>query len=112
MSRAIPGIGLALALMPAVADADDGRRYFQIVYDYEVAAQCGFVSNAVENAFRNNRDNEARRIGLGKEALRRLRIKAIVAADREYDNRGLGGYRAWCASEGRDGVERLLREAR
>ena len=41
--------------------------------------------------------------------IERLRLAAIVAADREYDNRGLGGYRPWCLGEGVAGVRRILR---
>ena len=112
MGHVILGFGCGLMLMLVAADGGEGgRRYFRIIYDYEVAAQCGYVSEAVENAFRIGRDDEAARTGLGTEPLRRLRIKAIVAAAREYDNRGLGGYRAWCATEGREGVG-LLRSAR
>ena len=103
------GAGLALAML--VSDPHgDGRRYFRIAYDYEVAAQCGLVSEAVERGYRANLAAAGDASGLDDEALRQLRIRAIVAAAQEYDNRGLGGYRAWCADEGRAGVERLTKE--
>jgi hypothetical protein len=96
-----------LLALPSVSRGD-GRTYFQVVYDFEVAAQCGFASEDVERAFRLRRDREAVNSRLDPKALRRLRLRAMVAADREYDNRGLGGHRRWCANEGRQGVRRLL----
>ena len=41
-----------------------------------------------------------RRSGLDAESARRLRIKGWIAADKEWSNRGLGGFRAWCREEG------------
>jgi hypothetical protein len=73
-----------------------------------VAAHCGLASAPVREAYLSARAREGRRSGLHEDVLRRLRIDAIVAAEREYQNRGLGGHRAWCAGEARDGVRRLL----
>ena len=67
-------------------------------------------TRASSNRVRRNRNSAAAVSGLDAKALRRLRIRAIVAADLEYDNRDLGCYRAWCATEGRAGVARLLKE--
>ncbi len=93
------------------ARAGPGEAYTALIYDHEVAAHCGLRTPRVRQAFHAARDRLAARSGLDAAHLKRLRLKAIVAADREYDDRGLGGYRQWCAAEGRDGVKRILRSA-
>jgi len=84
------------------------RRYYQLHYDYEVAAHCGLVSPRIEQAFRAKRrvaDGIATR---PVEVQRQIRLKAYVDAAGEYDNRSLGGHKQWCRLEGREGVRRLL----
>lgn len=103
--------GLALALLSPVSESPEDR-YFQVMYDYEVAAQCGLVSVTVERAFRVALERAGRATGFDAEALRRIRIRAIVASDREYNNRGLGGYRPWCRTDGTEGARRLLEQDR
>jgi len=96
------------ALVAAPAAGAPGYSYYRLTYDHEVAAQCGLASAAVREAYLAAREREGARTGLDVDALKSLRIRAIVDAEHEYQNRGLGGYRAWCAGEARDGVERLL----
>ncbi len=103
--------GLAVALLSPASESLE-ERYFQIMYDYEVAAQCGLVSVTVERSFRVALERAERSTGLDAEALRRIRIRAIVASDQEYDNRGLGGHRSWCRNDGTEGVQRLLEQGR
>ena len=78
------------------------------MYDHEVASECGLLTAPVRQAFRRARDDVAARSGLDSAALKTLRLSAIVRAMREYDNRGLGGYRAWCDGDGKDGVARII----
>jgi hypothetical protein len=107
-------LAAALALAPAAGgtaadgSATDAERYERLTYDHEVAAQCGLLSGAVRQAYRRQRDALAARSGLGPDALKRRRLAAIVAAMREYDNRGLGGHRAWCDGDGAAGTGRIL----
>jgi len=101
----------AAVLAVAPARAEPGDAYSALIYDHEVAAQCGLLTPRVRQAFHAARDRLAARSGLAAAHLKKLRLKAIVAADREYNNRGLGGYRQWCAGEGRGGVTRILRAA-
>ena len=107
MPAALPGAVLA-ALVAAPAAGTAGYRYYGLTYDYEVAAQCGLASGAVHDAYLAARAREGARAGLDDAALKALRIRAIVDAERAYHDRGLGGHRAWCAGEARDGVRRLL----
>ena len=45
-------------------------------------------------------------------ALTKVRIRAMADADREFQNRGLGGYKPWCRADGMAGVRRILDSAR
>jgi len=102
----------AMAVL-VVLIADNGpegfqQRYFQLHYDYEVAAQCGLVSGAVERAFRAKRKTGDDSGAMSRDVLRSLRLNAYVAAAREYDNRGLGGHKQWCRTDAEAGVRRIL----
>ena len=109
-SAAMMAAALTLLALPGRSDPHgDGRFYFRAVYDFEVALHCGLVDQRLARAYHGARTQTAKQSSLSKEALRRLRLRAMVAADLEYDNRSLGGHRQWCAGEGRRGVARLLK---
>ena len=97
------GIGILLVGTTARADA-----YFQLHYDYEVATHCGRVSPEVERAFRVKRADADDTSHMDVSTRKALRIRAYAEAAREYDNRGLGGHRAWCDTDGAVGVRRIL----
>ena len=79
----------------------------QAYYDFEVAGYCGLVSDAVGAGFRD----EVRRITAGvsipQETLNTVRGNAWKAAHWEWQDRGLGGYKAWCRDEGRAAARRF-----
>lgn len=100
---------LALVAMPlTIAHAAERSPYFELIYDYEVAGYCGLISEPVLEAAKSKRLTIEGASSLSEVELRKIRIAAFVAADREYQNRSLGGHRAWCNGEGQDGVKRLL----
>lgn len=105
--RARP-LALLLALAAAPAQAGFADRYYRLHYDYEVAAQCGMVSGNVERAFRAKRRTADAAGGLSANDLKAVRLKAYAAAAREYDNRGLGGHRQWCAGAAAESIRRIL----
>ena len=86
----------------------DKSDYFQLIYDFEVAGYCGLITTPILDATRSKRDGIERESALSADDLRSIRIAAFVAADREYQNRSLGGHKAWCQSDGVDGVNRIL----
>ena len=102
----------ALAALPLAAAARDGTgaaaELEALYYDFEVAGYCGMISEEVAAGFRR----ELRRIrgdaAIDRETLNELRGKAWQAAHREWQNRGLGGFRAWCRNEGRAAADRFL----
>jgi len=105
----VPAIALSgvLALLPVNGGTE--ADYATLIYDFEVAMICGLVDADVVKAYRQSRGNLERGSMLSTEELRRIRILAMAAAEREYDSRGLGGHRPWCKNEGRAGVGRILR---
>ena len=88
---------LALASAPAAAEP---RSLTDVVYDYAVTSYCGVLTPEVEVGFRRELAAITARDGLSEDEARTQRIAGWVAADKEWGNRGLGGFRAWCASDG------------
>ncbi len=102
---------LLLTAAPAFAsDNPDRGPYYRLNYDFEVAQFCGLVGKKLHDAFWAKRKALEAASDLPPEALRKIRVGAMADADREYQNRGLGGYKPWCGNEGAAGVERILGE--
>ena len=70
-------------------------------YLREVAIYCGLLSASAERAFNKRIKHLIIHGGLTDQQHQRLRMQAWTAADREWSNRGLGGFRSWCRTEGR-----------
>ena len=100
-------MALGLALIP-----ETPRNPRDIVYDYGVTSYCGTLSPEVEVGFRRELAAVQDRFGLSEAEAKAARIRGWVAADAEWSNRGLGGYRAWCESEGVAAARRFLEIAR
>ncbi len=98
---------LGLALVP-----ERPRNPTDIVYDYGVTSYCATLSPEVEVGFRRELRAVVARFDLSEADAKSARIEGWVAADAEWSNRGLGGYRAWCASEGVAAAQRFLDIAR
>ena len=90
--------------LPTVADTRSPRH---IVYDYAVTSYCGLLTPEVEEGFRRELAAVTEESGLTAEQAKELRIAGWVDADREWSNRGLGGFRAWCASDGAEAAARF-----
>lgn len=97
---------VAMTLLPSVAYADDP--YEALFYDYEVAGYCGLVNKSVYTAFGYKRAALEVDSGQNVEQLTEARIRAMAAADSEYMNRGLGGFKSWCQNDGAASVRRIL----
>ena len=81
--------------------ADDGQRTLRhVVYDYAVTSYCGLLTAEVEFGFKRELNSLTEASGLTETEARAERIAGWVDADREWSNRGLGGYRAWCREDG------------
>jgi hypothetical protein len=108
----------AAALVAAVvlwvpgASADIQKRPIgplqEAVYGFAVAEYCGLLNPAVAEGFHLERQWIMARDGISPEREYADRIAAIMAADWQYGDHGLGGYRGWCRSEGMTAVNRFL----
>jgi hypothetical protein len=77
-----------------------GAEIKQVVYMYNVAEYCGLNTLEVYEGYRREMRHLTRQGRLPESTVRWLRIDGIIAADLEYENRGLGGFRNWCRTEG------------
>lgn len=104
----LPCLALALAVlltaggMPAAASSfrEHATPYELAVYDYEVAGMCGLVTDAVASGFHRHTSRLVQAAGMDRAQVERERMHGWVAAEREWSNRGLGGFRGWCRQEG------------
>ncbi|MDF2765474.1 MAG: hypothetical protein K0S81_2468 [Rhodospirillales bacterium] len=80
----------------------------EAVYGFAVAEYCGLLNPVVAEGFHLERQWIVARDGISPEREYADRIAAIMAADWQYGDHGLGGYRGWCRSEGMTAVNRFL----
>lgn len=103
-SKRIPagfaGLWLLLSLAAPAGPADGYPELSRVFYDFEVAGYCGLVTNSVGHGFRREANRLIERDGLDRETVNQLRGDAWQAAHAEWQNRGLGGFRNWCRTEG------------
>jgi hypothetical protein len=79
-----------------------------VVYDYAVTSYCGLLTAEVEFGFKRELTSLTEQSGLTEAEAKAERIAGWVDADREWSNRGLGGYRAWCNEDGIPAARRFL----
>jgi hypothetical protein len=96
------GLGMTLAAWPLGAghEGDGTRTLRQVVYDLGVTSYCNLLTPEVEAGYHREIARLTERAGLNEEDAKALRIAGWVDADREWGNRGLGGFRAWCETDG------------
>ncbi len=95
----------ALSIIPTVANTHE--RLVQLHYDLEVAAYCGLVSQNVLTGFQKALKYEIEKANLSQEDIELARMQAWKEAHLEWQNRGLGGFKYWCANEAMEGAKRL-----
>jgi len=85
-----------------------GAEIKQVVYMYSVTEYCGLNTREVYDGYRREMRHLTRQERLPESTVRWLRIHGMMAADLEYDDRGLGGFRKWCRTEGLDAARHFL----
>jgi hypothetical protein len=88
--------------------ASRGAEIKQVVYMYSVTEYCGLNTREVYDGYRREMRHLTRQERLPESTVRWLRIHGMMAADLEYDDRGLGGFRKWCRTEGLDAARHFL----
>ena len=79
----------------------------RVFYDFEVAVYCGLVSPGVRAGFERELARLRALEGADTGTEQRARMRAWKEANLEWQNRGLGGFRGWCRSEGREAAARF-----
>lgn len=80
----------------------------QLFYDIGVIGYCGLSSDEVYAGFRRELDRIVEEDLADEHDLRRARNRAMTLVELEWDNRGLGGFRGWCRTEGELAVDRFM----
>lgn len=101
-------IGSAAAWDPDAAVTRLYPELHRAYYDMSVCEYCGLVNAQVFDGFRREITDLIARDLPSEAQHREVRIHAWTAADLEYGNRGLGGFRGWCRTEGATAVKRFL----
>ena len=113
MRRAPAAVGALVAVATvAYAEAPSAAReeIRRLLYDFEVASYCGLVTDDVGEGFRSKLTALVERDRVGREEMDGLRGRAWQDAHAEWQNRGLGGFRAWCRGDARRAADRLTAE--
>ncbi len=91
---------LAAGPLDAGHEGDAERTLRNVVYDLGVTSYCNLLTPEVEAGYHREIAQLTERAGLNEADAKALRIAGWVDADREWGNRGLGGFRAWCETDG------------
>ena len=78
-----------------------------ILYDMGVIGYCSLGSTAVQQGFNRQLNQVIVRDGIDQSELNDARNRAMTMVEWEWDNRGLGGFRGWCKTEGQAAVNRF-----
>ena len=94
-----------LPVVPSIAETRDGL--VRIHYDLEVASYCGLATESVVEGFRNALKLQTESADVTQHDVEQARMQAWKEAHWEWENRGLGGFKGWCANEAVEGARRL-----
>ncbi len=87
--------------------SDTKTELVRIHYDLEVANYCGVVSKKALSGFNLALKNLKESANVNSEDVEQARMQAWKDAYWEWQNRGLGGFKGWCANEALEGARRL-----
>jgi hypothetical protein len=103
-----PALLIAAGLAAAAgADPEPPPALVRLYYEYEVTIYCSLSDRRVQAGFRHLEGIEMARSGPTAAEIDEARRRAWLAAYREWQNRGLGGFRNWCRTEAAEAAERL-----
>ena len=76
-----------------------------LVYKMEVLNYCGLIDDEISEGFKQQRDHIIASQNLTPEDVQYARMEGWKFGLAEWQNRGLGGFRNWCQTEGKEIVE-------
>jgi hypothetical protein len=71
-----------------------------LVYKMEVLNYCGLIDDEVSEGFKRRRDHIILSHNLTPEEVQNARMEGWKYGLAEWQNRGLGGFKNWCKTEG------------
>ena len=105
------GIALCAILVSSVAHAWHGEPptdpLVRVHYDYEVAQYCSLATDETIAGFQAQLAAIVAKTGASQGDIESARTAAWKAANLEWQNRGLGGFRGWCKNEGQKAAQRF-----
>ena len=112
MSRRVNAIPLTLALVatssPLTAGPQPENDLEKAFYEMGIIGYCGLSTEQVNAGFQREVAHIVKREGIEEEGIVSARNRALTLVELEWSNRGLGGFRGWCRTEGQAAVERFL----
>ena len=87
--------------------ADSNQDLVRLHYDLEVASYCGLVNDKALNGFNHLLQQTIADENLTRKNIEEARMQAWKEAHWEWENRGLGGFKSWCANEVKAATRRL-----
>ena len=93
---------LVISTGSAIADGDipGWNRFVYLIYKLEVTNYCSITTEQAGLGFQIQRGIILEQYKFSKEEVNSAQAEAWKLAYREWDNRGLGGFRRWCKNEG------------
>jgi len=76
-----------------------------LVYKMEVLNYCGLIDDGISEGFKRRRDHIILIQNLTPEDVQKARMEGWKFGLAEWQNRGLGGFRNWCKTEGKEIAE-------
>ena len=76
-----------------------------LVYKMEVLNYCGLIDDEISINFNQQKDRIIARLNLTTEEVQTARMEGWKFGLAEWQNRGLGGFKNWCNTEGKEIVE-------
>ncbi len=105
-------VGLLAVLGYGATAAMDGPKpqsdLEQVLYEMGVIGYCGLSSDAVAKGFDRELGQIIDRRNIDRKGLQDAKNRVMTMVEWEWDNRGLGGFRGWCRTEGESAVKRFL----
>ncbi|MFA9419506.1 MAG: hypothetical protein ACERLB_05090, partial [Gammaproteobacteria bacterium] len=76
-----------------------------LVYKMEVLNYCGMIDDEVSEGFQQRRDHIITSQNLSPENVQNARMEGWKFGLAEWQNRGLGGFKNWCKTDGKEIAE-------
>ncbi|NNE64361.1 MAG: hypothetical protein HKN34_09780 [Gammaproteobacteria bacterium] len=76
-----------------------------LVYKMEILNYCGLIDDEISAGFGHQRDHIISELKLTEQQVQQARTEGWQSGLAEWQNRGLGGFKNWCRTDGREIAE-------